>query len=31
MMPKEVDCLGINLTKDMQDLFTEITNIAEGN
>ena len=31
MMPKEVDCLGINLAKDMQDLFTEITNIAEGN
>ena len=30
-MPKEVDCLGINLTKDLQDLFTEITNIADGN
>lgn len=22
-MPEEVDCLGINLTKDRQDLFTE--------
>lgn len=30
-MPKEVDSLGINLTKDVQELFTEIANIAEGN
>lgn len=30
-MPEEVDCFRINLTKDRQDLFTETTNIAEGN